>query len=114
MKSGYLSWLLAVAMLGGCAAKTNSDYMRSPSLDYIKEYPRTPDGQIIGADRRDPSEKLQEGVQVGSEGVDLAPGWKRTDDGIDYDPIERVGGQGGFEERREPRVSEPEPAPPPQ
>lgn len=46
------------------------------------EPPRTADDQVIGADGVSPSQKLKQGVRVGSEGVQPATGWSLDGKGL--------------------------------
>jgi len=74
-------------VLLGCSSGSSAP-LRSPALDYSPPAATTPDGDTVGADRRGPGDKLQEGVS--SNGP--APGWKANQRGLTYDPKQRVGG----------------------
>jgi hypothetical protein len=43
--------------------------MRSPSLDYPAPDITTSDGEVVGADRQAPRDKLASGLHVGSDGI---------------------------------------------
>jgi len=80
--------LLGCALLVACGQANAAAPVRSPSLDYAPPAPTTADGDTVGADRRSPGDKLNEGVT--SDG--LAPGWDAGKAGPTYDPKRRVGG----------------------
>ena len=61
--------LLAALGLVACSGSRNDKVLRSPSLDYPPSAAQTSDGEIVGADRMPPGDKLQEGARAGSEGV---------------------------------------------
>ena len=87
------SWRFIVAALGlsfatACLETSGSAPLRSPSYDYRPPPPTTSDGEVIGADRKAPADKLAEGPSNGQ----AAPGWKLDSTGISYDPKARVGG----------------------
>jgi hypothetical protein len=63
--------------------------LRSPSNDYRPPPPTTSDGEVIGADRKAPADKLAEGPSNSG----AAPGWKIDSQGVSYDPRARVGGE---------------------
>lgn len=78
--------LLAGSLLLACGSGTTP--LRSPALDYQPPAPSTTDGDSVGADRRGPGDKLQEGVTSSA----LSPGWQANDSGLTHDPKQRVGG----------------------
>ena len=78
-----------LAALPSCLETSGPGPLRSPSNDYRPPPPTTADGQVIGADRVAPAEKLTQGAT--SNGA--APGRKVNSQGISYDPKKRVGGQ---------------------
>lgn len=80
-----------IGLLTACASTNPDGPVRSPALDYKPPPPTTPDGEIIGADGVRPEDRLEEGPATGSESG-LAPGWKADEEGVRYDPRERVGG----------------------
>ncbi|MEI9951800.1 MAG: hypothetical protein WDO74_23170 [Pseudomonadota bacterium] len=82
-----LAGVLGCSLLAACG-QASAAPVRSPSLDYARPPPTTSDGDPVGADRRDPADKLQEGVS--SDG--LAPGWDASKAGLTFDPKHRVGG----------------------
>lgn len=85
---------LSAALLAACSAdRRETDYVRSPSLDYGREPPRSSDNEIIGADGVDPNDRLKEGVQLGRPS-ELAPGWSVERRGVVYRPENRAGGYG--------------------
>lgn len=77
-------WLVLSACSAGGGAP-----LRSPSLDYAPPPPTSADGDTIGADRRGPGDKLEEGAS--SRGP--APGWAAGKTGPTYNPKRRVGGE---------------------
>lgn len=88
------SWRLISAALGllfvtGCLETSGPAPLRSPSNDYRPPPPTTSDGQVVGADRKPPADKLAEGPS----NTGAAPGWKLDSSGISYDPKARVGGE---------------------
>jgi hypothetical protein len=78
--------LSAVAMLLGCAGPEDAP-VRSPARDYRPEPVRTADGQVLGADGKDPSALLEE--QGTTERA--APGWTLDEDGLKYNPKRPAG-----------------------
>ncbi len=79
---------LLLAPLTGCLETSGRAPLRSPSYDYRPPPPTTSDGQVIGADRRAPADKLAEGPT----NTGAAPGWKIDPHGVHYDPKARAGG----------------------
>jgi len=77
---------LCLFVLGACASQAAP--LRSPALDYQAPAARTADGDVVGADRESPSDKLSEGPSNAGP----APGWKVDKNGAAYDPKRRVGG----------------------
>jgi hypothetical protein len=55
----------------GCGGKGDSP-VRSPTVDYPLPSVQTSDGEVVGADREPPGDKLQEGVAAGSPDVNTA------------------------------------------
>lgn len=84
--------LALLLLLGGsltiACSKGGGAPLRSPALDYQAPAAGTSDGDSVGADRRGPGDKLNEGIT--SNGP--APGWDANKTGLTYDPKERVGG----------------------
>jgi hypothetical protein len=78
--------LLSVILLVGCAAPEDAP-VRSPARDYRPEPVRTADGQVLGADGKDPSALLEESGTT-EQG---APGWTLGEDGLKYDPKRPAG-----------------------
>jgi hypothetical protein len=66
--------LLAILGIAACGGSGNDKVLRSPSLDYPPPAAQTSDGEIVGADRMPPGDKLQEGPRAGSPGVTPAAG----------------------------------------
>jgi hypothetical protein len=88
------AWRSVASVVGlffvtGCLETSGTAPLRSPSNDYRPPPPTTSDGQVIGADRKPPADKLAEGPS--DHGA--APGWKVDSTGISYDPRARVGGE---------------------
>ncbi|HVU04557.1 MAG TPA: hypothetical protein VHE30_22520 [Polyangiaceae bacterium] len=42
---------------------------RSPSTDYVEPQARTSNGEVVGADREPPGDKLAESPRIGSGGI---------------------------------------------
>jgi hypothetical protein len=82
--------LLAVTCTFGCGGGKGDTPVRSPTLDYPLPASQTSDGEVVGVDRVPPGDKLQEGVEAGSAGVNTAgkPG-----------AVERSGGGGNAKPR---------------
>ena len=83
--ASVVGWFLVT----GCLETSGTAPLRSPSHDYRPPPPTTSDGQVLGADRKPPADKLAEGPS--NQGA--APGWKLDSNGISYDPRARVGGE---------------------
>jgi hypothetical protein len=83
-----ISVALGLSSVTGCLETSGSAPLRSPSNDYRPPPPTTADGQVIGADRKPPADKLAEGPS----NTGAAPGWKLDSKGLSYDPKARVGG----------------------
>ena len=66
--------LLAAMGIAACGGSRNDKLTRSPSLDYPPSAAQTSDGEIVGADRMPPGDKLQEGPRAGTPGVTPAAG----------------------------------------
>jgi hypothetical protein len=79
---------LLLAPLPGCLQTSGGAPLRSPSNDYRPAPPTTSDGEVIGADRKAPADKLAEGPTNSG----AAPGWKVDSSGVSHDPKARVGG----------------------
>lgn len=86
-----LAVMVALALVG-CTSSSRDAPLRSPSNDYRPPAPTTSDGRTVGVDGVDPRDRLEEGAGAGSESG-LAPGWKVGDDGLKYNPKDRVGGE---------------------
>ena len=50
------------------------------------------DGEVVGADRTDPVDKLRQGPTVGTQ-TGPAPGWKTEDGKLKPDPAGRTGSE---------------------
>ena len=50
-----------VIFLGACGNAAGDPPLRSPSLDYQAPAARTADGDVVGADKMSPSDKLNSG-----------------------------------------------------
>jgi hypothetical protein len=88
-----LCWVTAVGMLSAACGSSNQDApLRSPTLDYRPPPPATADGKGVGADGVAPQDRLEEGPAAGTK-AGLAPGWKAGEEGLHYDPKQRVGGE---------------------
>ncbi|HET9959485.1 MAG TPA: hypothetical protein VFQ61_33570 [Polyangiaceae bacterium] len=87
----FTRWFSCAALLG-CAAPAQETAPRSPTLDYPHPAPRTSDGEVIGADGVDPTDKLRQGPTVGTPTAP-GPGWKAEEGKLKPDP----GGPGGSE-----------------
>jgi hypothetical protein len=79
--------VLGCSLTVGCS-KGSGTPLRSPALDYQPPAAGTSDGDVVGADRRGPGDKLHEGVTSDAP----APGWDASNAGLNYDPKQRVGG----------------------
>lgn len=66
--------LLAIVTTTACGGHGADGPARSPTLDYPLPAAQTSDGEVVGADRVPPGDKLEEGVHAGSHGV--IPGGK--------------------------------------
>ena len=66
--------LLATLGIAACGGSSNDKIVRSPSLDYPPSAAQTSDGEIVGADRVPPGDKLQQGAHAGSQGVSPSAG----------------------------------------
>jgi len=68
MKNPLISLAAVIALLGACASPSNPP--KSPTNDVQPPTTTTGDGEVMGADRVSPGQKLQEGLKVDSqEGV---------------------------------------------
>src|SRR5215831_15935122 len=63
--------LLALLFVSGCgsASSQNNAPYRSPTHDYPLPPVTTSDGEVVGADRIPPTDKVPQGPKVGTEGV---------------------------------------------
>jgi hypothetical protein len=89
-----VGWMLLVASpMVGCQAsqRQETQSVRSPSTDYQPPSSTMSDGWVVGADNTAPSDRLEEGLRIGTT-VELAPGWTLTKDGLSYNPKQRIGG----------------------
>jgi hypothetical protein len=76
------------ALVVACACATQTDKpVRSPARDYRPEPPRTADGQVLGADGKDPGALLEESGTTDH----AAPGWTLDDEGLKYNPSRPAG-----------------------
>ena len=66
--------LLAALGIAGCGGSHDDKLTRSPSLDYPPSAAQTSDGEIVGADRIPPGDKLQEKPHAGTPGLTPAAG----------------------------------------
>jgi hypothetical protein len=88
-----ICWVTAVGMLSAACGSSNQDApLRSPTLDYRPPPPVTADGKVVGADGVPPQDRLEEGPAAGTK-AGLAPGWEAGEEGLRYDPKQRVGGE---------------------
>ena len=85
--------LLGALLMACSSSRSETDYVRSPSLDYGREPPRTSDNRVVGADGVDPHDRLQEGVTLGRPS-ELSPGWSVEKQGLVHRPEDRAGGYG--------------------
>jgi hypothetical protein len=70
-----------------CAERPASERpFRSPTVDYPAPPPQTSDGEVVGADRQAPSDKLE----AGPSDDGLAPGWHVEDGTPRYDRKNRA------------------------
>lgn len=81
--------LAAIPLLVGCATQPAPERpFRSPTRDYPAPPVQTSDGEVVGADRMAPEDKLQQGpTQDG-----LAPGWSLDEGKPKYNRKDQVGG----------------------
>lgn len=81
---------LAGAFLIGCATtqSANDRPYRSPTRDYPHPPAQTSDGEVVGADRVSPADKLEQGPT----GDRPAPGWSLDEGQPKYNPKDQVGG----------------------
>lgn len=109
MASARMLPLLLVSLLAACAAEQgNSEYVRSPSLDYGRETPQTADGRPLGAVNTTPEDLLAQSASVGvNPDAKLAPGWSTEDGELRYDPEERTGSAFGASARQQRQTSTP-------
>jgi len=76
MRSGPLLTSAAL-LLAACGGRASEPPARSPSLDYPPPDIQSSDGEVVGADRQAPRDKLQSGAHIGSDGIDSGgPGTK--------------------------------------
>jgi hypothetical protein len=68
------SALLALVVTSACGGQGAGGPVRSPALDYPLPASQTSDGEVVGADRIPPGDKLQEGAHAGTAGVVPAAG----------------------------------------
>ena len=87
MTAKHVAALGSLLVFGACA-QSGAAPLRSPALDYQAPAARTADGDVVGADREAPSDKLSEGPS----NAGVAPGWKVDKNGVAYDPKRHVGG----------------------
>ncbi len=64
------TWPLLLAVLvSACAGRNQEAPARSPAVDYPLPPAQTSDGEVVGADRMPPEDKLRQGPRAGSTGV---------------------------------------------
>lgn len=81
--------LAAISLLLSCAAQPASERpLRSPTRDYPAPPAQTSDGEVVGADRMAPADKLEQGPTTDG----LAPGWSLDEGKPKYNPKDQVGG----------------------
>lgn len=78
--------LSVLAVLVACASSEEAP-VRSPARDYPHPPVRTSDGQVLGADGKEPNVLLEEQGTTGRG----APGWTVGEDGLKYDPKRPAG-----------------------
>jgi len=66
--------LFATVATSACGGQAPQAPVRSPTLDYPLPAAQTSDGQVVGADRERPEDKLREGPRAGTTGVVPAEG----------------------------------------
>jgi hypothetical protein len=66
--------LVALLLAAACGGQQSDAPPRSPSLDYPPPPVETSNGEVVGADRVPPRDKLEQGPKAGSEGVQPAAG----------------------------------------
>ncbi len=66
--------LLSLLFVSACGAQQNEAPPRSPTLDYPPPPAQTSNGEVVGADRVPPGDKLKQGPTVGTEGVQPSAG----------------------------------------
>lgn len=102
-------WLVFLAC--ACApSKPPAEPLRSPTLDYPLPAAQTSDGEIVGADRIPPSDKIREGPALGPGGATPAgrPGVGGPERGVVASPDlwpcrrEAVRGAGPRAQRKNP------------
>jgi hypothetical protein len=84
-----IAGVLVPALLMACAPTGTNKPLRSPTRDYPAPPPTTSDGHAVGADGKDPADTLEEGATPSGP----APGWEIGEDGVEYDPERRTGGE---------------------
>lgn len=57
---------MATLLVAACGGSQNDRPLRSPSLDYPLPPSQTSDGEVVGADRTPPGDKLEQGPRVGT------------------------------------------------
>src|SRR4051812_18838876 len=65
---------LATLGIAACGGSSNDKIVRSPSLDYPPSAAQTSNGEIVGADRVPPGDKIQQGARAGTAGVSPSAG----------------------------------------
>lgn len=78
---------------GGPAAEGSSSTLRSPTTDYPSPAAQTSNGEVVGADRVPPGDKLQTSPSVGSSGVSPAAPTAppETANGAPTSPCDQIG-----------------------
>ena len=74
MLAQRVSLLVATLAIAACGGSRNDSPPRSPSLDYPLPAAQTSDGEIVGADRIPPGDKLEQGPRVGTAGASPSAG----------------------------------------
>jgi hypothetical protein len=67
-RPSFMSFAVIVCACSSGAQKSAAP-ARSPTVDYPLPGAQTSDGQIVGADRQRPEDKLREGPRAGTAGV---------------------------------------------
>jgi hypothetical protein len=87
MGTRSLQIFMAIATFSAVSCHSSAPPSRSPSVDYPPPAQETSQGEVIGADRVPPGDKLRSGPQVGSRGVIPAEGPTPPDAGAKKSPL---------------------------